>query len=177
MIGSFIYNLTKADYLNFEMLKFKQNKNRIFPSVGIAAIFLIFAGFFVEKDIYKLFIIPAVFLLETLILFIYVGKIKPRKNVEKYLRLDSSYLSKREVAFYSDYIELKVLPEREGDAAVIEVYPYSVMSGIIESSDYFQFITVSEANLLPKKAIPADMLKAVEDTVRKNPNYTLLKNV
>lgn len=177
MIGKFTYSLTKEDYINFESLKLKQNRSIIFPFFTSLAVCLMFIYYAVERKSYIYLIIPIIVALDFVITYFYVKNIKPKKNAEKYISLDKSYLNQKEITVYSDSIELKTLPDKDGDPAIIEIYPFSVMSAILESNDYFQFITVSEANVLPKRAIPQEILQAVENTIRKNPNYTLIKNV
>lgn len=177
MIGKFTYSLTKEDYISLELLKLKQNKPWVLPTIFSVVLSVTFAYYAVERKSYIYLIIPIVMFIDAFFTYYYANNIKPKKNAEKYISLDKSYLSPKEITFYRDSIELKTLPENEGDPAIIEVYPFSVMSAILESRDYFQFITVSEANVVPKKAIPQEILQTVENTVRNNPNYSLMKNV
>lgn len=177
MIGKFTYSLTKEDYISFELLKLKQNKPWVLPTIFSVVLSVMFAYYAVERKSYIYLIIPIVMIIDAFFTYYYANSIKPKKNAEKYISLDKSYLNPKEITIFRDSIELRTLPEKEGDPAIIEVYPFSVMSAIIESNDYFQFITVSEANVLPKRSIPQDILQTVENTIRNNPNYTLMKNV
>lgn len=177
MIGKFTYSLTKEDYISFEALKIQQSKPWILPTVFSVALGAMFTYYAVERKSYVYLIVPIVMIIDIFFSYLYVNNVKPKRNAEKYIKLDKSYFNQKEITFFSDSIELKTLPEKDGDPAIIEIYPFSVMSSITESNDYFQFITVSEANVLPKKAIPQEMYKAVEGVIRKNPNYNLLKNV
>ncbi|MGN1328323.1 MAG: hypothetical protein ACI4V4_01330 [Eubacterium sp.] len=177
MIGKFIYSLTEEDYVKFEELKLKQNKAWLMSAISTLLICAIFTFYAVERGTYIYLIIPVVTIIDSIFTYYYVNNIRPKKNAKKCIDLDKSYLNPKEITFYSDSIELKTLPKKDGDPAIVGVYPFSVMSAIIESNDYFQFITVSEANVLPKRVIPQEILQAVENTIRKNPNYTLLKNV
>ncbi|MGN1421096.1 MAG: hypothetical protein ACI4XC_06250 [Eubacterium sp.] len=177
MIGKFIYSLTEEDYVKFEELKLKQSKGWIMSAFSSLLLCALFTFHAIEKKSYIFLIVPIVIILDLVFTNYYVNKIRPKKNAKKYISLDKSYLNQKEITVYSDSIELKTLPEKDGDPAIIEIYPFSVMSAILESNDYFQFITVSEANVLPKRAIPQEILQTVENTIRKNPNYTLIKNI
>lgn len=177
MIGKFIYSLTEEDYINFEEMKLKQNKSWVVPILFSVVIGAASAFYAVERKSYVYLIIPIVMIIDIFVTYFYMNNIKPKKNVKKYTGLDKSYFSPKEITFNSDSIELKTLPLKDGDPAIIEIYPFSVMSAILESNDYFQFITVSEANVLPKKAIPQEILQSVENVIRKNPNYSMIKNV
>lgn len=170
------YSLTEQDYINFEKIKLKINKTNLLIYVTVIGMMAIGVYMAVSAKMYETLIMTTIYCIVIILCGLYVSKIKPQKTVDKILKLDNSFLSAKEMTIDDNSIEIKTLP-KEGESAIMCVYPFSSMSVIYETKDYFQFVLTGEANMLPKKAIPKEIIEAVEKTIRKNPNYILLKNI
>lgn len=177
MIGSFIYSLTKEDYITFEKMKVKQSKTNLISY--FTALFLLVIGVFnaVSTKNYTNLIIPCIFIVATVFINYYAVKIRPKKVVNNYTQLDKSYFGQKKITVNNNSIEIEQLPSENGEPSAIGVYPYSAVGAIFESKDYYQIIMTTEATLIPKRDIPQEIAQSVENTFKRNPNYVFMKNV
>ncbi|MGN1203256.1 MAG: YcxB family protein, partial [Eubacterium sp.] len=169
-MAKFIYSLTYEDYLCFESFKLKRNKTSFF-SYLICLMFLVMGVY--DAVVYKTFeviILAAVMIAGVCISTFYAIKIAPKKRVKNLMALDSSYLGQSEIIIDDKAVEIKNIPQ-ENEAGIVAVYPYSVMSAIYETEEYYYFFIGNEVRLLPKKAIPAEFSEYIKKTIGKNRNY------
>lgn len=169
----FTYSLTYDDYLNFEKFRLKKNRTA-FLSYIICIAFLTMGVYdAVAYKSYEMIIVAAILVLVELVTMLYTLNISPKKRVNKYISLDSSYLGEKEITIDEKAIELKYIPKLN-EAAVVAIYPYSIMTAIYETEEYYYFILNSEVKILPKKVIPAEISESVKKIISKNGNYMYL---
>ena len=103
-----------------------------------------------------------------------VNIIVPKKKVNRYIKSDASYLGENEITIDDKAIEIKNIPA-EKETGVVCVYPYSVISIIYETENYFYFIVANEVKILPKRVIPQAMSQSVFNAINRNPNRMYVK--
>lgn len=173
-MAKFIYSLTYDDYISFEKFKLKRNKTAFFSYIT-CLLFLIMGVY--DAVVYKTFQIIVIAVIMIFAVFVstaYSVNIAPKKRVKKYISLDPAYLGQKEIIVDEKKIEIKNIPA-ENEGAVVAVYPYSVMTAIYETSEYYYFFAGSEVKLLPKKAVPAELSENVNKFVKNNKNYMFFK--
>lgn len=174
MMAEFIYSLTFDDYVNFEKFKLKRNKTSFFSY--IMCLFFIATGVY-DAVVYKnhyLIIIAIIMILFVCATTLYSLKIAPKKRVKNLLTLDSTYLCQNKAVIDDKAIETRNIPY-ENQAGIVAVYPYSVMSVIYETEDYYYFFIATEVKILPKRAIPPELSDYVKKVISNNKNYMFIK--
>lgn len=170
----FTYTPCFDDYISFENFKFKRNRSLLFTY--IICVFFIAIGVYdviVSKNYQMLVFAIAMALLDAVTAF-YEMKIGPKKRVKKLLSSDSNYLTANEITIDDKAIEIKNIPN-ENQAGIVAVYPYSVMSVIYETTDYFYFFIGTEVKILAKKNIPQESAQYVKKIISSKRNYMYSK--
>ena len=127
----------------------------------------------VSKD-YQMLIFAAAMALIDVLTAVYEMKILPKKRVKRILAADSNYLTANEITIDDKAIEIKNIPN-ENQAGIVAVYPYSVMSVIYETTDYFYFFIGTEVKILAKKNIPQESAQYVKKIISSKRNYIYSK--
>lgn len=170
----FTYTPCFDDYISFEKFKFKRNRSLLFTY--IICVFFIAMGIYdviVSKD-YQMLIFAAAMALIDVLIAVYEMKILPKKRVKRILAADSNYLTANEITIDDKAIEIKNIPN-ENQAGIVAVYPYSVMSVIYETTDYFYFFIGTEVKILAKKNIPQESAQYVKKIISSKRNYMYSK--
>ncbi|HBN39090.1 MAG TPA: hypothetical protein DD404_06130 [Ruminococcaceae bacterium] len=170
----FTYTPCFDDYISFEKFKFKRNRSLLFTY--IICVFFIAMGIYdviVSKD-YQMLIFAAAMALIDVLTAVYEMKILPKKRVKRILAADSNYLTANEITIDDKAIEIKNIPN-ENQAGIVAVYPYSVMSVIYETTDYFYFFIGTEVKILAKKNIPQESAQYVKKIISSKRNYIYSK--
>lgn len=170
----FTYTPCFDDYISFEKFKFKRNRSLLFTY--IICVFFIAMGIYdviVSKD-YQMLIFAAAMALIDVLTAVYEMKILPKKRVKRILAADSNYLTPNEITIDDKAIEIKNIPN-ENQAGIVAVYPYSVMSVIYETTDYFYFFIGTEVKILAKKNIPQESAQYVKKIISSKRNYIYSK--
>lgn len=170
----FTYTPCFDDYISFEKFKFKRNRSLLFTY--IICVFFIAMGIYdviVSKD-YQMLIFAAAMALIDVLTAVYEIKILPKKRVKRILAADSNYLTANEITIDDKTIEIKNIPN-ENQAGIVAVYPYSVMSVIYETTDYFYFFIGTEVKILAKKNIPQESAQYVKKIISSKRNYIYSK--
>lgn len=170
----FTYTPCFDDYISFEKFKFKRNRSLLFTY--IICVFFIAMGIYdviVSKD-YQMLIFAAAMALIDVLTAVYEMKILPKKRVKRILVADSNYLTANEITIDDKAIEIKNIPN-ENQAGIVAVYPYSVMSVIYETTDYFYFFIGTEVKILAKKNIPQESAQYVKKIISSKRNYIYSK--
>lgn len=170
----FTYTPCFDDYISFEKFKFKRNRSLLFTY--IICVFFIAMGIYdviVSKD-YQMLIFAAAMALIDVLTAVYEMKIWPKKRVKRILAADSNYLTANEITIDDKAIEIKNIPN-ENQAGIVAVYPYSVMSVIYETTDYFYFFIGTEVKILAKKNIPQESAQYVKKIISSKRNYIYSK--
>lgn len=172
MRNTFRYTLTVQDFIRFEQMNAKRTMR---SSVFMIVMFLGLGVFYyiTEKNTAILigFAVAAAF---GIIFYAYNYYISLKKKVDNYTGKDSSYLKPTEITITDKAIETNNLPD-ENEAVILAIYPYSIMSVIYETNDYFYFFIGNEAKILPKSAVPNEMKELVFKEIKKNPNCIFIK--
>lgn len=172
-MAEFVYSLTYDDYVVFEKFKMKRNKTSFFSY--LMCLFFIATGVY-DAVVYKnsdMIIISALIIFSVCAATLYSVKFAPKRRIRKLLSLDSAYLCRNRAVIDDKAIEIRNIPDKK-QAGIVMVYPYSVMSAIYETQDYFYFFIVTEVKILPKRVIPAELFDYVEKIIRKNRNYLFI---
>lgn len=175
MKSTFRYKLDADDYLKFEKFNLKQSR-AVFPS---GMMFMFITGYLIYNGAMKKISIgfAIITVVCSIIAFFaalyYVFNIRTKRNVNKYINADKSYLQPIEFSVDENSIEIKNIPQ-ENEAGFVAVYPYSIMRAIFENEDYFYFIIGTEVRILPKSAVPEEMQELVIRQIRRNPKYVLV---
>lgn len=173
-MAEFEYSLTFDDYVAFE--KFKLKKNRTLMLTLIFFIVLLIIEIYnaaVYKD-YTTLVLFVALIAADLAVTAYSYYVMPKEKVSKFISLDSSYLGQREIKIDDKKIVLKYKPMKN-DAAVLAIYPYSVMNAIFETEGCYYFFVGNEAKLLPKRVIPAELSDYVKKVLSGKKNYIYIK--
>lgn len=173
-MAEFVYSLTRDDYIGFEKFKLKRNKTSFFSY--LMCLFFIATGVY-DAVVYKnlnMIIISAVTVISLCVLTLYSLKAAPEKRVKKLLSLDSAYLCQNKALINDKSIEIRNIPQ-ENQAGTVAVYPYSIMSAIYETEEYFYFFIATEVKILPKRDIPAELFDYIKKVIAQNSNYLFIK--
>lgn len=169
MKNTFRYSLAEEDYLNCETFHMKKNGNFLLMFIfsGSIVFYFIYLAI-VQKNVY--YVPSIVFFIAFIVLYtIYLFKIKVKKEVKKYVFSDKSYLGLNEITIDDKAMESKNIPN-ENEAAIVTIYPYSIMKAIYETNEYFYFYIGDEVKILPKRVIPQEMQEAVFKAIKSNKN-------
>ena len=60
---------------------------------------------------------------------------------------------------------------------LIGVYPYNMVSAIIETKEYVYFIVPTGTNIFPISSIPLEIRVGVLKNIKKNPNYAYFDKI
>lgn len=171
---NFIYTPCSDDYISFEKFKFKRNRS-FFLTYLTCAVFIAMGIYdvIVSKNYQMLILAAAIAIIECSAAF-YEIKIAPQRKVKKLISADSNYLTPNEITIEDKAIEIKNIPS-ENQAGIVAVYPYSIMSVIYETTDYFYFFIGTEVKILAKKNIPQENTEYVKKVISRNKNYIFSK--
>lgn len=173
-MAKFTYSLTFDDYLAFESFNIKRNKNVFFTY--FICLLILANGVYdaVANKSYFMLIIAAAFIVAEAISTFYSVKIAPKKRINKMISLDASYLGQNEIILDDRAVEIKNIPA-QNEAGTVCIYPYSVMTVIYETEEYYYFFISNEVKILPKGIIPDEYREYVKKTLSKNQNYMFVK--
>lgn len=92
------------------------------------------------------------------------------------LEKDITYGELREITVGENTVEFKTLP-KEDEPMLIGVYPYNMVSAIIETKEYVYFIVPTGTNIFPISSIPLEIRAGVLKNIKKNPNYAYFDKI
>lgn len=172
MRNTFRYALTVQDFIHFERMNIKRAFR---PSIVMIVMFLGLGVFLyiTEKNLTML-ISFSVGSIVILLAHIYSYYVSASKKANNYVKKDNSYLKSTEFTVTDKAIETNNLPS-ENEAGIVAIYPYSVMTAIYETNEYFYFLIGNEARILPKSAVPDEMKDLVFKEIKKNSNCVFIK--
>ena len=128
-----------------------------------------------EKN-YAYLLIVAFYIIGVAVYSFYVTKIRPKKRAERCLKKDITYGELRELTVGENTVEFKTLP-KEDEPMLIGVYPYNMVSAIIETKEYVYFIVPTGTNIFPISSIPLEIRAGVLKNIKKNPNYAYFDKI
>lgn len=176
MRNTFRYSLTADDYLNYEKFAVKLRKSNVVSVVMIMILVAITVYYGVRNGGLEVqyYIYFVAFVVTVAMFTLFTNIIVPKKKVNRYIKSDASYLGENEITIDDKAIEIKNIPA-EKETGVVCVYPYSVISIIYETENYFYFIVANEVKILPKRVIPQAMSQSVFNAINRNPNRMYVK--
>lgn len=176
MTISFEYTPTKEDYLNYE--KFAEKMKRQRPILIIVGMMITASTVYtsvVNKKIDLFQIVATIAILTAIVLCLFLqNSVFPQKRVNWYIKKDPSYFSPMEFTVNEKAIEIKTKPQNN-EMGTVCIYPYSIMSIIYETNEYFYFVLGNEVKILPKNVIPRETRIQAFEEIRYNRNYVRVK--
>lgn len=175
MILKFLFTPTVDDFLDYQKFRLKQSK---IANIYYFLFAFMFAGsiYFAitSKDLTYL-ICTAIFAVAFIAIYFYDRNIKIKRQVKKFQKIDSSYLSTNEFILYHNAIEINSV-EEEGKPVIDTVYPFATLRAILETDKaYYMVLADSEVRFIPKRDISEENIKIISDTLNKIPNYKFVK--
>ncbi len=170
----FVYSLTFDDYLVFERFKLKRNRSSFF--IYIMTIFYFAMGLYtgIASRNYEIIYINIAVVLSVCAGTVYSHIFAPKKRVKKMIEEDSGCLNKNEIIISENAIEVKSLPD-ENQSGSLEIYPYAIMQAIYETEENYYFFIDLLVKIVPKRAIPAELIEEAKKNISKNKNYIFIK--
>lgn len=161
------------DYIEFEKFKEKINKSFFLIYVMCSAFSVWSIYLAVESKRYEMLLfIPAVILFMACDRFI--KKSEQRKRITRMISLDSSYLNENQIIIDDNFIEIKTIPQQNQTGSVA-VYPYSVISMIYETAQYYYFFIGTEVKILSKRDLPHGCEHDIKKILSSKRNYVFVK--
>ncbi len=175
MILKFVFTPNVDDFLDYQKFRLKQTK---IANIYYFLFAFMFAGsiYFAitSKDLTYL-ISTAIFAVAFVVIYFYDRNIKIKKEVKKYQKIDSSYLTANEFILYHNAIEINTVKE-EGKPVIDTVYPFATLRAILETDKAYYFVLANaEVRFVPKRDISEENIKIISDTLKKIPNYKFVK--
>lgn len=176
MRNTFRYSLTADDYLNYEKFAVKLRKSNVVSVIILMFVTAMTVYFAVRNGGLEVqyYIYFGAFVIAIVLLSLINNFIMPKNKVKRYIKSDASYLGENEISIDDKAIEIKNIPA-EKETGVVCIYPYSVISIIYETENYFYFIVANEVKILPKRVIPQAMSRSVFNAINSNPNRMYVK--
>ena len=162
---TFNYTLEKKDLINFELFKLKTSKFLNMVYITVLIVLVMNTYYAVSEKNYAYLLIVA---------FYIIGVAK--KRAERCLKKDITYGELREITVGENTVEFKTLP-KEDEPMLIGVYPYNMVSAIIETKEYVYFIVPTGTNIFPISSIPLEIRAGVLKNIKKNPNYAYFDKI
>lgn len=173
---TFNYTLEKKDLINFELFKLKTSKFLNMVYITVLIVLVMNTYYAVSEKNYAYFLIVAFYIIGVAVYSFYVTKIRPKKRAERCLKKDITYGELREITVGENTVEFKTLP-KEDEPMLIGVYPYNMVSAIIETKEYVYFIVPTGTNIFPISSIPLEIRAGVLKNIKKNPNYAYFDKI
>lgn len=175
MILKCLFTPTVDDFLDYQKFRLKQTK---IANVYYFLFAFMFAGsiyFAITSKDFTYLVSTTIFAVAFVLIYLYDRNIKIKRQVKKFQKLDSSYLTTNEFILYHNAIEINSVKE-EGKPVIDTVYPFSSLRAILETDKtYYLVLADSEVRFIPKRDISEENIKIISDTLKKIPNYKFVK--